>query len=270
MKKISYLGPEGTYCYGACNLYAKGQEYEKIKAKSITEALNLLINDEVDECIVPIENSIRGSVLETIDSLIDEPDISIIHEVVLDIQHCLLSSKKYQKDEIKEIYSHIQALGQCRKYLKSNFNDCKLNEVESTAKGAEMVKSIPNSACISNKICAELYDLEIIDENIQDRKNNQTRFIVLSKKINNKKLENKKISLMFSTSNSPGALYKILGLFNIFEVNMTKLESRPAQTGLGEYWFWVDLEGNIEEQKIKFLLEIIESRCTFFRILGMY
>ncbi len=229
----------------------------------------LLVNDEVDECIVPIENSIRGTVLESLDILVEENELNIIDEVILDIQHCLLSNKKYEKEDIRQIYSHPQALGQCKKYIDNNIKNCDLIEVESTAKGAEIVKNKENSGCIANKICAEYYGLEIIEENIQDRNNNQTRFIVLSKKTSNKK-SNSKISLLFSTANSPGALYKILGLFNIFDVNLSKIESRPAQTELGEYWFWVDLEGNMEDEKIKSLLDIIKNRCSFFRILGMY
>lgn len=250
-------------------MYTNGKDYTEIKAKTITEAIMLLINDEVDECIVPLENSIKGTVLETLDLLIEEKNLNIVHEEILDIQHCLLSNKKYNKEEIEKIFSHIQALGQCKKYIHNNIKNCELIEVESTAKGAEMVKNIEKSACIANKMCAEIYGLQVIEENIQDRTNNQTRFIVLSKKIENKK-GNTKISLAFSTVNSPGALYKILGLFNIFDVNLTKIESRPAQTGLGEYWFWVDLEGNIQDEKIKSLLDIIKDKCSYFRILGMY
>ena len=147
--------------------------------------------------------------------------------------------------------------------------NCTINEITSTAHGAEIVKNTENSACIANKLCAELSGLEIIDDNIQDVKNNQTRFIVVNKKLRNKK-ENKKMSLMFSTANNPGALYKILGLFNIFDINLTKIESRPAQTELGAYWFWVDIEGNMEEEKTKTLLSIMENKCSYFRILGEY
>ena len=181
----------------------------------------------------------------------------------------MLSGKKYSKSEINKIYSHPQALGQCRKYIHENIKNCDLIEVESTAKGAELVKNIENSACIANKACAEIYDLEVIEENIQDKKNNQTRFFVLSKKEKINK-ENSKISLVFSTDNKPGSLYKILGLFNIFDINLSKIESRPAQTSLGEYWFWVDLDGNIEEENVKIVLDIIKQKCSYLRVLGMY
>ena len=160
-------------------------------------------------------------------------------------------------------------MGQCKEYIQNNLKNCNLHEVESTAKGAEIIKNMKYSACIANKICAEFYKLEIIDENIQDKNNNQTKFYVISKKIENKK-ENTKISLMFSTKNNPGELYRILGLFNIFEVNLIKIESRPTKNELGEYWFWVDIEGNIEDEKIKTLLDIINKKCSYFRILGAY
>lgn len=228
-----------------------------------------LINGEVDECIVPLENSIRGTVLETLDSLLEDENLNITHEIVLDIKHCLMANRKYNKEDIKTIYSHNQALGQCKKYIQYNILNCILHEVESTAKGAQLAKEKEYSACIANKDCASIYGLELIEENIQDRNNNQTRFIVLSKENENKD-ENSKITIIFSTSNNPGALYKILGLFNIFEVNLTKIESRPAQTGLGEYWFWVDFEGNIKEENVNSLLEIVKKQCSFFRILGKY
>lgn len=187
----------------------------------------------------------------------------------MDISHCLLTNKKYKKEEINEIFSHPQAIGQCRKYIKNNFEHCKINEIESTGKGAILVKNLDKSACIANRICAKIYDLEVLEENIQDKNNNQTRFVVLSK-YKSDNINNKKISLMFSTENKPGDLYKILGIFNIFEVNLSKIESRPAQTGLGDYWFWVDIEGNIKDEKMNIVLDIIKKKCSYFRILGTY
>lgn len=114
-----------------------------------------------------------------------------------------------------------------------------------------------------------MYNLKIIDENIQDKKNNQTRFFILSKKAILKN-ENKKISLVFSTDNNPGALYQILGLFNTFGVNLSKIESRPTETGLGDYWFWVDVDIKVKDEKINILLDIIKDKCSYFRVLGIY
>lgn len=270
MKKISYLGPKGTYSHEVCNRYINEKEYISIACNSINCTIELLVKDEVDECIVPIENSIRGTVLETLDNIINIDEITIIKEITLDIEHYLLSNKNYKKEDIKTIYSHTQALGQCKKYISDNFSNVKLCEVESTAKAAQLVKTIPNSMCISNKICSEIYDLKIIDKGIQDSKNNQTKFIVLSKKNNYSDILNTKISIMFSTNNTPGALYKILELFYNYNINMTKIESHPSKTKLGDYWFWVDIEGNIKEDKIKLVLDKMNNSCSYFKILGMY
>ena len=267
--KISYLGPKGTYCYDACNLYNKDKGYEMIPANTITEAVELLVNGKVEECVVPIENSIRGTVLETIDLISENDELFIKQELVLDIVHCLLGNKNVNKQENQKIYSHSQAIGQCKNYIKNELKNCQIIEVESTAKGAENVKNLKEGLCIANKICAELYDLQIIDENIQDRNNNQTKFFVLTKNKNHRK-DNVKISLVFSTENKPGALYKILGLINTFEVNMTKIESRPSKTGLGDYWFWIDVNIDELDEKISILFDIIKSKCSYFRVLGIY
>lgn len=266
--KISYLGPKGTYCYDACNLYNKNKEYEIVGANTITESVELLLNDKVEECVVPIENSIKGTVLETLDNIFDNEEIFIKQELILDIEHYLLGYNTNEQ-EVQKLYSHSQAIGQCKKYIQNKLKKCQLIEVESTAKGAENVKETKSGLCIANKVCAELYDLPIIDENIQDRNNNQTRFFVLTKNRKHKE-ENVKISLVFSTENKPGALYKILGLINTFEVNMTKIESRPSKTGLGDYWFWIDINIEKIDEKIKVLFDIIKSKCSYFRILGVY
>ena len=263
---ISYLGPIGTNCYEACKMY-NTYNNEMIPAKTITEAITLLREDKVEECVVPIENSIKGTVIETLDNIIENENIYIKKELILDINHCLLG---YSKDNYSsKIYSHAQAIGQCKKYIYNNLNSYEIIEVESTAKGAKIVHDAKEGLCISNKVCAELYDLEIIEENIQDQNNNQTRFFVLSKNMENKK-ENVKVSISFSTENKPGALYQILGLLNTFEINMTKIESRPSEKQLGDYWFWIDTSISELNQKTDVFFDILSSQCSYFRILGIY
>ncbi|MCL2859153.1 MAG: prephenate dehydratase [Oscillospiraceae bacterium] len=267
--KVGYLGPVGTNCHEACSKHIKNTDVEIIAFKSISDTILAVSNGEVDKCIVPIENSTQGSVLETIDILLENDKLNIIEELTLDINHCLLAKSKCNKENIKEIYSHPQALSQCRNYIIKNFNDCILKPVESTAAAAEAILDKENCACIANKICGNIYGLEILEENIQDINNNQTKFIIISLEENLSK-EKAKTSMVFSTKNKPGELYKILGLFNIFDINLTKIESRPAKTKIGEYIFWVDFVGNRYEEHIKILLTQIEERCSFFRILGSY
>ena len=266
--KISYLGPIGTNCYEACKIYSKDQNNELIPAKTITEAIKLLIENQVEECVVPIENSIKGTVMESLDNIFENEDIYIQKELIIDINHCLLGVSN-PNAACQKVYSHAQAIGQCKKYIYNNLKSYEIIEVESTAKGAEIVHETKQGLCISNKTCAELYGLKVIDENIQDRNNNQTRFFVLGKNKYHRK-ENVKASIVFSTQNKPGALYQILGLLNTFEINMTKIESRPSEKELGDYWFWIDTTISKLNKKTDVFFEILGNQCSYFRILGIY
>lgn len=270
--KIGYLGPDGTYCYEAMKKYMRkcNIEAEKIPYNNITDTILGIKNGEIDKCVVPIENSIQGSVLETMDTLREKEGLYIQSRIVIDIKHHLMSTKKYKPEEIKKIYSHPQALAQCRKYIHKNYPNCEIKQVSSTALAAEKILNEENCACICNEACREIYNLEDLDQNIQDVQNNQTTFIVISKEKNNDLKGEVTTSIFFSVYSKPGELYKVLGLFNIFEVNLNKIESRPAKTKLGEYIFWVDFEADENWDYIKILLEQIDKRCSYFRCLGTY
>lgn len=266
--KVAYLGPEGTNCYEACNKVFENDT--KIGYKTITDTINSLIENKVDKCIVPLENSIQGSVYETIDTLFEKEELEITGEIVIDIKHYLLAKNKYDKSEIKEIHSHPQALAQCRKYIKNEFSKVEVEEEPSTAYSAKKVKDMDYTACIANKACKEVFGLEVIDENIQDMENNQTKFIILSLKQDSKIEYKKKTSIVFNTKHKPGALYKILGLFNIYDINMLKIESRPTKEKLGEYMFWIDFETSENTEVIDDLIKQIRRLTSYCRILGTY
>ncbi len=263
--KIGYLGPIGSYSYEAAQKYKK-EEDELKESKTIEKVISSLENDAIDICIVPLENAIHGAVVDTMDTILENKDINIIDEIVLDVHHMLMSKTK--DSTIAKIYSHSQALEQCRTYLNEKFADVEKIPVSSTSYAASLAQKESDTACICNEICKDLYDLEIVSDNIQDIKDNKTRFIVLSKAKNSR--ETKKTSIVFSTKDEPGALYKILGMFSIAEINLTKIESRPAKTKLGDYIFFVDLEGDEKDSKIKLTLENIANLCDEFRILGSY
>lgn len=265
--KVGYLGPTGTYCSEACNNYVQ-DDAEKLPYKTITDTLTTLLERQIDYAIVPIENSIYGSVFETVDMLIENEELKINDEILLNINHYLLANKKYKKEEIKAIYSHTQALAQCRKYLKKEFPDCELYEMTSTASSAEAVKGKENCACIANKACMDVYSLQEIDSNIQDEGYNQTRFAVIS--LEYVKKEQSKMSMLFSTSHKPGELFRVLEVFDVLKINLTKIESRPARTKLGEYIFWVDFEGSYNDKKVQRLIDIMKDVCSHVRILGSY
>ena len=260
--KLGYLGPKGTFSFEVSDNYLKDGELKEYK--TITDIILGLENDEINKAIVPIENSIQGGVTETIDSLIESKEIYVNEEIVAKITHNLIANKKYNFNEIKEIYSHPQAIAQCRKYIAKNLPNVIINQVSSTALAAKEIKSKDFCCCIANNSCVEEYGLVMIEENIQDNNFNKTKFWVLSKVQNN---IGNKMSLIFSTKDEPGALYNTLGIFYKNQINLTKLESRPAKTEFGEYIFLVDLEIN---KNIDNVIEILNEKCKFLKILGRY
>lgn len=264
--KVGYLGPKGTFSYEACK-NAYNQETEKIPYKTIKETILALKENKVDEVIVPIENSLQGCVTETIDTLIENEDIIVIEEKILKINQNLMAKENYQLNQITEIYSHPQALAQCRNYIQNNLKNANIIEISSTALSAKEVSQKEFTACICNLECIKEYDLKLLEANIQDNNSNETKFWKLSK--TEKKTENANTSsILFSTKHKPGALYKALSIFNKNNLNLTKIESRPAKTKLGEYYFLIDVE--IENANYKKALEELKKVVGYYRILGEY
>lgn len=264
--KIGYLGPVGTFSNEACD-NCFDETYEKIPYKTIKETIIALKNNDVDKCIIPVENSLQGCVTEAIDTLIQNENIYVEKEYILKINQNLMAKEKYNIEDIKIVYSHIQAISQCRNYLEENLKNAEIKEVLSTALGAKYSLENDYSACIGNISCIDKYGLKLIDKDIQDNNLNQTKFWILSKKIN-ESFDKKKISIIFTTKHVPGALYKILGIFDKHNINLTKIESRPAKTNLGEYYFLVDFD--IDKIDATNALKELKENANYSRILGIY
>ena len=261
--KIGFLGPRGTFSFDAGVKIAEKDD-ELIEYKTIKDCIISVEKGNVDRAVVPIENSLQGSVSETIDSLVESNNIYIESEIILKITQNLIANRNYNLEEIKEVYSHPQAIAQCRNYIENNLHNANVVEISSTALAAKEIKNKDYCACIANINCVNEYQLKLIEANIQDNDSNQTKFWVLSK--NQNKIGDK-MSLIFSTKNKPGALYDVLGLFNKNEINLSKIESRPAKTVLGEYIFLVDLEVN---EKMDETIKILKTKCSKLKILGRY
>lgn len=261
--KTGYLGPKGTFSFEVANS-EYNENTELVEYKTIKDIIIALQNNEIQEGIVPIENSLQGGVTEAIDTLVESKGIFIKKEIILKITQNLIANNNYKLNEIREVYSHPQALAQCRNYIEKNLHNAIINQISSTALGAKEIKNKDYCACIANKSCVKEYELKLLEENIQDNDFNQTKFWVLSKTANEK---GNKMSIMFSTKHESGALYKVLGLFYKNNINLTKIESRPAKTVLGEYIFLVDLETN---EKIDETIEVLENECEYIKILGRY
>ena len=166
--KIGYLGPKGTFSYEACIQYSKNEK-KIIEYKTIVDTIIALENEEINEAIVPIENSLQGCVTDSIDTLIEKENVKVKGELLLEIKQNLMANKNYKLEEIKEVYSHPQALAQCKKFLETNMPNAKIIAIESTAMAAKIVSEKQEMvACIGNKSCIEEYNLTLLKERIQD------------------------------------------------------------------------------------------------------
>ena len=235
---------------------------------TIPAVLESVANEECEYGVIPIENSIEGPVGVTLDSLAHKFELNIYKEIVIPINQNLIVNPGCKIDDIKEVYSHSQALAQCRDFLNSK--NIQPHYSVSTARAAKDIIGERTKAAIGNKKIVEIYGLEILESNIQDMDNNETRFIVVSKK-EHKMTGNDKTSIIFSIfEDKPGQLYKILGIFEKNNVNLTKIESRPSKKGLGKYLFFVDFNGHIMDETVKNILKEIEDNTYFLKVLGSY
>ena len=272
MTKISFQGERGAYSeMAALNYFTKTQNNDEssiefLPSLTFDDALNSTINGESDYTILPVENSIQGSVSESYDALYDTK-LTAVGEAYQKIEHCLLGIST--SDKIKTVYSHPQALGQCSDFIqKKSF---KTIPTYDTAGSAEIIKEINQDdvACIASKNAAKIYNLNIIEERISNNSSNFTRFLVLSNKSTNETGKDK-TSIIFSIKHQSGALYEIIKKFYEKNVNLTKIESRPKKETSWEYNFYVDFEGHQNNSKISELLNELKAETLFMKILGSY
>ncbi|MEG6584530.1 prephenate dehydratase [Dendrosporobacter sp. 1207_IL3150] len=267
---IGYLGPQGTHSEEiALGLY-KGEWGKFTPYNTIHGAIRAVEAGEVTESVVPIENSLEGSVNVTLDTLAHEVSLCITKEIIWSVRHNLLIKKDTQ--QIKTIISHSQALAQCRNYIKSFYPAAELKAVESTAEAAYLVASgMANCAAIGSERAGKLYGLDSKATDIQDNDKNCTRFVVLSKEPIVSKGERYKTSIVCQIKGeNPGSLCELLQEFALRSVNLTRIESRPAKTGLGEYIFFLDIEGTIQDEKVRAAVTSVQSKSRWFKNLGSF
>ena len=263
---VGYLGPEATFSHQvATTLYGSGTELKA--AETIEDVFIMLKNGECEEGVVPIENSYEGTVNITQD-LLNKYDTNISKEVYLRIRQNLLSREK-NIENIKRVYSHPQAIAQCRSWLRSNLKGASVAEVASTSLAAKMASIEMNTAAIGSSFAASTYGLNILNENIEDDQENVTRFFVIGDR-KPQPTGNDKTSIIFFLHHEPGSLHKCLSVLAEREVNMTRIESRPAKTKKWEYIFFVDLEGHEQDQKVNDSLREMAKHCVFLKKLGSY
>ena len=268
MRKIYFQGTYGAYSHLAA--LSIDQNAEIVPCKTFDECFLKASKDPNSKMIIPESNRITGNI--GIEYLIFEYRLNIYSEYFQKIEHNLLGIPGTQMSEIKDVYSHGQALSQCSKFIKSN------NLVEhvraDTAGSAEMISKSKDKkkAAIASSLSAETYNLEIIKKNIENEKGNQTRFLIMGKNVSQPEFLDKKYitSFLFKLKSKPAALYQSLGGFAINGVNLTKLQSYPEKNTFDSFFFLCDLDGHIEDPKVQKSLEELGLHCQDFHVLGVF
>ena len=273
MNRISFQGERGAYSEVASFSFFGKMKIETIPCPTFADTLKNTESDVSDYSILPIENSLEGSVGESNDLLLSTK-LNAVGEIYHRIHHCLIGTGSVR--DIDTVYSHPQALGQCRKFIQEN----SLGTIPTydTAGSVKIIKDLNKNsvACIASKNAAEIFDVPVIQEGVEDNANNYTRFLIFSRENNEQlvqngsKAENSKTSIIFSVKHEAGALYQIIKEFYQNKINLTKIESRPDKNTPWQYNFYVDFVGHQDDSLIKDVLQKLRNHSTFLKILGSY
>ncbi|MEE2842701.1 MAG: prephenate dehydratase [Chloroflexota bacterium] len=269
-KKIAFLGPIGTYTDEASYLYAPSAE--RVPFASLGLVTSALEEGNVDEAVVPIENSLGGTVIEVVDFLIASEKSQIKGEFLLPIDHCLITRPGVKLSDIRVVVSKQEALTQCRQFLARELRFAEQVPATSTALAVVDLKEADDrTAAIGPRRAAELAGLPVLAHGIQDRKNNVTRFAVLaSSSMPPSGSDKTTIAFDFDKPDAPGLVYGAMRPFADRGINLTKIESRPTGTGMGNYIFLLDLEGHIDEPHVQQAITELQRHTSTFKVLGAY
>lgn len=266
--KIGYLGPQGTFTQEAALRY--GGTKQLVCYDTFSQIMAAVDSGAIQEGIVPLENSLEGAVVQTMDLLAHSYDIKMKAEIIIKVSQHLLVHPGMSWQQVTKVLSHPQALAQCRLFLEKQLPQAQQLETASTAEAARMVAHENQPwAAIGTEKAAQIQGLVIAQRDIQDQKDNVTRFAVLAKQ-DAPLSSGCKTSLIVSTANRPGALYVVLREFVLRDINLTRIESRPAKTGMGEYVFFIDLEGHRLEDKVQDALQTVQEKSMGLKIIGSY
>jgi prephenate dehydratase len=267
--RLGYLGPEGTFSEQAAIGYNQDAEY--VRYSSIPQVASAVESGEIDEGVVPIENSLHGSIIDILDFLIRTDNTFIKHELAIPVEQCLMLAPDRKSDEVEVVYSHPQALGQCRGYLAEHYPNARMVASLSTAGSvSDMLASTSPAAAIAPFRAGEIHCAFVATRGIQDNTTNYTRFVVLAGEDAPPSGRDKTSLAFWFPSDAPGSLYTALGVFANRGLNLTKIESRPTGQSLGEYLFLVDVEGHRTDEKVGLAFDDLAAHTTSVKVFGSY
>lgn len=264
-QKVAFLGPEGSFSHQvAFSVFS--QDGDLVSMKDIESVIEAVASSRADLGVVPVENSTEGMINRTLDTMATTR-LSVCQELLLPIKNCLLSN--VPREKIERVYSHPQPIAQCKGWLMANLPQAEIIETTSTSEAAMEAKSRDNSAAVASAIASELYGLPIIADNINDIRENITRFWVITRKALSV-AGKAKTSIIATLDNVPGALYNALGIFSRNGINLTKIESRPSRKSPWEYLFFIDFQGNLVDENVKTAMDEIKATTRDIIVLGSY
>lgn len=266
--RVAYLGPEATYTHQAA-LKNFGSSIDYIALETVPHVFTAVKRGDADYGVVPIENSTQGTVISSLDMLV-EAGLTIVAQIYMEIAHCLISQSPLA--EITSVHSKDNALGQCRQWLARMIPGAELVEATSTAAAVKYAKDHPGAAAIASRVAADLYGLPVQADRVNDEEENITRFLVIGKH-GTPRLGNgrDKSSFVFTLpDNNPGALIKALFPFSMRGINISKIESRPSRKKLWDYFFYIDVQGHREDEAVGEAIAELERFCPFLKWLGSY
>jgi chorismate mutase/prephenate dehydratase len=264
--RVAFFGPEATFTHMAARTRF-GLSARYVPAATVAGVFAEVEKGTADLGVVPIENSTEGVVNSTLDVLIDS-ELSITAEIATNVSHCLLT-RAGTLDGIQKIYSHPQALAQCRGWLSANLPNVAQIEVASTALAARLTRDDPVAAAVASELAGQLYDLKVARKKIEDEVRNVTRFLVVGREAP-PPTGRDKTSILFSLKDAAGVLYKVLQPLADAGLNLSRIESRPSRKKLWDYVFFIDVDGHAEEPAVKDAIAALRASCEFVKVLGSY
>lgn len=272
--RIAYLGPAGSFCGAAAAQLTSGREVELVACASVQAALDAARGGDVDSALVPIENSVEGSVSVTLDELANGRRLVIVDEVVIPVRFALLARAGMRLEDVSRIATHPHAQAQVRQWLADHLPDAQVIPAMSTASAAQALTDpdAPIDAAVSQRLAAEIYGLDVLADDIHDTDDATTRFVLvrLPGDIPQPTGADKTTLSLFMRQDEPGALLAILTEFAVRGVNLTRIESRPTRKALGDYFFSVDVEGHVADARVAEALMGLHRICLDVRFLGSY
>ena len=267
---IAFLGPRGTFSEEAILSALNITEKELVSYPSSTDVIKAVNEKKVVSGIVPLENSIEGSVNVTLDTLAFDVDLMIEKEIITAVHHNLIVNNDAEITDIKTVYSHPQASAQCRKYIKSNLSNAQVLAANSTAEAVKQAGKSKETGAIGTLLAAKLYNMKVLEENIEDFEDNKTRFALVGQRKAQQTGNDKTSIACFIEKDRPGSLLEILQEFADRSINLTKIQSRTTRKAIGDYYFWIDMEGHIKDKEAGDAIEVLKGKLKTVKFLGSY